>query len=85
MNHHLKTKHQKKGQDVTGTNFKDGGKCKKKSETLKITTVYQDYYFGQFMLRSCFPLYRYTARPITELYRTAKTGINRFIDISTQP
>ena len=28
MSHHLKTKHQKKGQEVTRTHFRDGGKCK---------------------------------------------------------
>jgi len=43
----------------------------------KTTTVYPDYYFSFFSL-SCFPLYRYAARPITEPYRTAK---NRYISV----
>jgi len=48
------------------------------SKTVKTTTVYPDYFFSFFFSLSCFPLYRYAARPITEPYRTAK---NRYISV----
>ena len=51
----------------------------KMSETVKTTTVYPRLLLLILSL-SCFPVYRYAARPITEPYRTAKNGINRFID-----
>jgi len=50
------------------------------SETVKTTTVYPDYYFLNFKFQ-LLPFVSIRCATITELYRTAKTGINRFIDI----
>jgi len=62
---------------------KAGVNVKQMSKTVKKkTTVYPDYYFLIFSL-SCFPLYRYAARPITDPYRTAKIryiSVYRYID-----
>jgi len=55
-----------------------GVNVKQISKIVKTTTVYPDYYFFQFFSLSCFPLYRYAARPITEPYRTPK---NRYISV----
>jgi len=63
--------------------FKAGVNVKQMSKTVKTTTVYPDYYFLIFSL-SCFPLYRYSARPITDRIVLQKSGTYRFIDISTQ-
>jgi len=65
---------------LQGLTSKAGVNVKQMSKTVKRTTLYP----FSFSL-SCFPLYQYAARPITEPYHTAKKGTYRFIDKSTQP
>jgi len=80
MIHHLKNKTSKKAmklQELTpkaGVNVKQMSKTVKKQQQYTQITIFLFFFFSL----SCFPLYRYAARQITEPYRTAKT---RYISV----